>query len=250
MLFKQLFEPDSCTYTYLIADPERQEALLIDPVLETLERDLAVLSQLNLKLVMTLETHIHADHMTSAKLLKHRLGCQIAYPAVEKPECADIGVVEGTPVTLGNIALHPLFTPGHTSHHHAYLLDNGMQNIVFTGDALLIEACGRTDFQSGNAAVLYESIQNKIFALPDETVIYPGHDYEGRFITTVAQEKVRNPRLKNGISQQEFINIMNGLNLPYPRKIDFAVPANNLCGECPADLPEGIRGRCPMREQG
>ena len=159
-------------------------------------------------------------------------------------------IKEGEVFKVGNIELKPLFTPGHTDHHHAYLLDTPIQKLLFTGDALLIEACGRTDFQSGSAEVLYNSIHNKIFSFPDETLVYPGHDYEGRFITTVAQEKVRNPRLGGGRSKQEFIKIMDGLDLPYPRKIDFAVPGNEQCGVCPDNVPDEFKGSCAIHDQG
>jgi glyoxylase-like metal-dependent hydrolase (beta-lactamase superfamily II) len=164
--------------------------------------------------------------------------------------CADIGIREGEVFRLGSVELHPLYTPGHTDHHHAYLLDNGMQKVLFTGDALLIEGCGRTDFQSGNAGDLYNSIHNKFFSLPDETLVYPAHDYEGRCITTVAQEKARNPRLGKGREKQDFVALMEGLDLPYPRKIDFAVPGNEQCGECPSEVPEQFRGPCISSDQG
>jgi glyoxylase-like metal-dependent hydrolase (beta-lactamase superfamily II) len=146
--------------------------------------------------------------------------------------------------------LNPLFTPGHTDHHYTYLIDTPVQKFLFTGDALLIEACGRTDFQSGDAETLYNSIHNKIFSLPDETLVYPGHDYEGRFISTVAQEKARNPRLGGGKSKEEFVDIMNNLDLPYPRKIDFAVPGNENCGQCPDDIPDDLKGGCALHDQG
>lgn len=250
MIFRQLFEPDSSTYTYLLACPETRQAMLIDPVLDTVDRDLEVLQQLNLKLMYTLDTHHHADHLTGARVLRERTGCKVAYPAVEKPDCADIGVAEGTPFIMGSIQLEPLFTPGHTAHHHAYLYDNGTQKMVFSGDALLIEACGRTDFQAGDAAVLYNSIHEKLFSLADETLVYPGHDYEGRFITSIAQEKSRNPRLGEGKTLQEFTTIMNGLDLPYPRKIDFAVPGNEQCGQCPTNIPDEFKRPCELHEQG
>jgi glyoxylase-like metal-dependent hydrolase (beta-lactamase superfamily II) len=250
MIFKQLFEPDSSTYTYLLACPDTRQAVLVDPVLDTVERDLEVLQQLDLNLAFTLDTHHHADHLTSARVLRERTGCKVAYPAVEKPECADIGVKEGTPFKVGSVELQPLFTPGHTSHHHAYLYDNGTQQMVFTGDALLIEACGRTDFQSGDAATLYRSIHDKLFSLPDETLVYPGHDYDGRYVSSIAQEKVRNPRLGGGNSEVDFIAIMDGLDLPYPRKIDFAVPGNEACGKCPPNVPEEYRAPCDAHEQG
>jgi len=250
MIFKQLFESDSSTFTYLIADPDSRDAILIDPVRETVERDLQTLKDLGLTLKATLETHVHADHLTGALRLKAQTGCKIAYPAMVSTSCIDIGIKEGEAFTVGGITLNPLYTPGHTDHHHAYLIDSPVQKLIFTGDALLIEACGRTDFQSGDAETLYNSIQNKIFSLPNETLVYPGHDYEGRFITTVAQEKIRNPRLGGGKSKKEFIKIMNELDLPYPRKIDFAVPGNELCGVCPENAPDDLRGSCATHDQG
>jgi glyoxylase-like metal-dependent hydrolase (beta-lactamase superfamily II) len=250
MLFRQLFESDSCTYTYLLACQEHAEAVLIDPVLETMDRDLQVLQDMGLHLTMTLETHVHADHLTSARKLRHVCGSRVAYPAMDELPCADVGLREGEPLRVGSIEIHPLHTPGHTAHHHAYLLDNGPQQLLFTGDALLIDACGRTDFQSGDPAALYRSVQGKLFPLPGETLVYPGHDYDGRFVSTIAQERARNPRLRDGTTQEQFVSIMNGLDLPYPRKIDFAVPGNELCGECPPNVPEEYRGPCALHEQG
>lgn len=250
MIFRQLIEPQSSTYTYLLACPNTGKTVLIDPVIETANRDMQILQDMGLTLDFTLETHIHADHLTGALKLKHLTGSQIAGPAMDKLPCTDIGVNEGETFNVGNIALHPLFTPGHTGTHHAYLFDNGTHKFIFSGDALLIEACGRTDFQSGNAIQLYQSIHNKFFNLPDETLVYPGHDYEGRQISTIGQEKQRNPRLGNAKTLEEFVAIMNGLDLPYPKKIDFAVPGNNLCGECPDNVPEEFRKPCPLHEQG
>ncbi len=244
MIFKQLFEPDSSTYTYLISCPETGTTALIDPVLDTVERDLALLQQLGLKLDYSIDTHVHADHLTGARRLRELAGSQVVYPAADALPCVDIGVREGEAFRVGNIELHPLFTPGHTDHHHAYLIDNGMQQMLFSGDALLIEACGRTDFQSGDAATLYRSIHDKFFTLPDETLVYPAHDYEGRCITTIKQEKQRNPRLGDGKTLEEFVAIMEGMDLPYPRKIDFAVPGNSECGACPDNTPEEYRGPC------
>ncbi len=244
MIFRQLFEPDSSTYTYLIACPETGVTALIDPVLDSVERDLSVLQEMGLTLDFTIDTHVHADHLTGARRLRELTGCRVAYPALDELPCADIGVREGEPFLVGNIELHPLFTPGHTDHHHAYLIDNGTQQMLFSGDALLIEACGRTDFQSGDAATLYRSIHEKFFTLPDETLVYPGHDYEGRCITTIRQEKQRNPRLGNGKSLDEFVAIMQGMDLPYPRKIDFAVPGNLECGVCPENTPEAYQRPC------
>ena len=163
------------------------------------------MTDMGIRLTYALDTHIHADHLTGASRLKSLSGSRIAYPAIDELPCADIGVKEGETFKVGNIEIHPLFTPGHTDHHHAYLVDNDTSKMLFSGDALLIEACGRTDFQSGDAATLYRSIHQKFFSLPDETLVYPCHDYEGRFITTIAQEKQRNPRLGQNKSLQEFV---------------------------------------------
>ncbi len=250
MVFRQLFEPDSSTYTYLISCPETGATALIDPVLETAERDVALLQQLGLALSYSIDTHIHADHLTGARRLKELTGSRIVYPGMDELPCADLGVREGEPLRIGNIELHPLFTPGHTDHHHAYLIDNGTQRMLFSGDALLIDACGRTDFQSGDSATLYRSIHEKFFSLPDETLVYPCHDYAGRFVSSIAQEKARNPRLGQNRSLEEFTAIMDNLGLAYPRKIDFAVPGNERCGICPANVPEQYRGACGRSDQG
>jgi glyoxylase-like metal-dependent hydrolase (beta-lactamase superfamily II) len=250
MIFKQFLESDSSTYTYLIGCEQSGQALLIDPVIDTVERDLQTLKDLGLTLAATLETHVHADHLTSARRLRQRTGCRIACPKMLELPCADRGIQEGAPFTLGSVTLHPLFTPGHTDHHHAYLIDTPIQKLLFTGDALLIEGCGRTDFQSGDPAALYHSVHNKLFSLPDETLVYPAHDYEQRFVSSIAQEKARNPRLGGARSQDDFVALMNGLDLPYPRKIDFAVPGNEDCGACPAEIPERFRGPCNASDQG
>lgn len=230
VIFRQLFEPDSCSYSYLLGCPETEQAIIIDPVLETVQRDLELLKQLGLTLVYTVETHVHADHLTGAQALRQQTGCKVAYPALEQLPCADIGIEEGVALMVGTVTVQPLFTPGHTDTHHCYRVDNGTHTMVFTGDALLIEACGRTDFQSGDAHALYHSIHSKLFSLPDDTLVYPGHDYEGRATTTIGQEKRRNPYLGGGKSEPAFVEMMNNLNLPKPRRIDIAVPGNLLCG--------------------
>lgn len=250
MLFRQWLEPDSSTYTYLLGCPDTGETVLIDPVLDTAQRDLEQLQALGLKLAYTLDTHVHADHLTGARRLRAETGCRVACPAMDELPCADIGVEEGRVFRVGNIEIYPLFTPGHTDHHHAYLVDNGTHKMLFSGDALLIEACGRTDFQSGDAATLYASIHDKFFTLPDDTLVYPCHDYEQRFITTIAQEKQRNPRVGGGKTLEAFVEIMTSMDLPYPRKIDFAVPGNRLCGQCPDNVPEEFRGPCSRGDQG
>lgn len=250
MIFRQLFENNSSTYTYLVSCPQSGETALIDPVADTVDRDLQVLQEMNLKLTYTLDTHIHADHLSGAHLLKSRAGSRIAYPAIDELPCADIGVREGQPFKVGQISIHPLFTPGHTDHHHAYLIDNGTNKMLFSGDALLIDGCGRTDFQSGDAATLYKMIHEKFFSLPEDTIVYPCHDYHGRRVSSIAQEKTRNARLGNNRSEDEFVKIMNELELPYPKKIDFAVPGNRQCGVCPDNVPEEFRGPCEKSEQG
>jgi len=250
MIFRQLFEASSSTYTYLVACKEQGVAALIDPVLETVERDLETINQLGLKLTYTIDTHIHADHLTSATKLKALTESKIVYPKQADLPCADMQVEDGKVFRIGSIELHPLFTPGHTDHHYSYLVNQGSQQMVFTGDALLIDACGRTDFQSGDAGQLYDSIQDKLFSLPGETLVYPAHDYAGHHVTSIAQEKARNPRLGNDIAKEEFVAIMNGLDLPYPRKIDFAVPGNEACGVCPPNVPDYLRSPCEVHDQG
>lgn len=250
MIFKQLFEPDSCTYTYLIGCRDSGVAALIDPVLETAERDLSTINSMGLKLEFTVDTHIHADHLSGAKRLKSLAGSKICYPAMDQLQCADIGLLEGKPLNIGNISLHPLFTPGHTDNHHAYLINTPNGSSIFTGDALLINAVGRTDFQSGNPETLFKSIHQKFFTLPDETLVYPGHDYENRCVSSISQEKRKNPFIGNGISKEDFITKMNELQLPSPRKIDFAVPGNQLCGECPKNIPDEFNGACAKHDQG
>jgi len=231
MIFRQLFEPVSSTYTYLVGCEQTGEAMLIDPVLETVERDLGVIRDLGLRLECTLETHIHADHVTGAGRLRSLAGSKAGFPEASGAELVDFTITEGTPVGIGELQLRPLYTPGHTDDHHVYLLDGDGAARLFTGDALLIEGCGRTDFQNGDAATLYRSVHEKIFALGDETLVYPAHDYNQRQVSSVGQEKARNPRLGSGKSVDEFVAIMAALNLPRPKKIDIAVPANRECGE-------------------
>ena len=242
MIFRQLFEPESSTYTYLLACPETRQAVLLDPVLETLERDLAILQHLALTLAYTLETHIHADHLTSACRLRSLAGSKIACPAADALGCADLGVAEDRPLKVGALTLQPLFTPGHTDTHHSYVVETPSATRVFTGDALLIDGCGRTDFQSGDAATLYRSVTEKIFALGDDALVFPAHDYDHRHVSTVGQERERNPRLGGGKTREEFVRIMAELNLPYPKKMDLAVPANQLCGDCDDETERALRG--------
>lgn len=230
MIFRQLFEPISSAYTYLIGCDETREAALIDPVLETVDRDLALLRELGLALKYTLETHIHADHVTGADRLRDATGSKVAVPQESGARQVDVAVREGEPIMVGTLSLDPLYVPGHTDDHHAYLLRGNDALRVFTGDALMIDGCGRTDFQNGDAATLYRSVHDKLFTLPDDTLVYPGHDYQQRRVSTIAQERDRNPRLGAGKSLDEFVAIMAALNLPRPKKMDLAVPANHECG--------------------
>ncbi len=243
MIFRQLFEPLSSTYTYLLGCEDTGQAVLVDPVIVAVERDLGEIARLGLTLAFSLETHIHADHITAALELKRRAGSRIAAPALDRLPCADVGIEEGTPLAVGSLRLRPLHTPGHTAHHFAYLAGER----VLTGDALLIDGCGRTDFQEGDTRALYESVTGKLFALPEETLVYPAHDYQGRHVSSIAQEKSRNPRLGQGRTLAQFTDIMAKLNLPYPTFIDHAVPGNRRCGVCPDGLPATLEKYCaPM----
>lgn len=245
MIFRQLFEPVSSTYTYVLGCPQTGEAILVDPVVNSIDRDLQVLQVLGLRLAYTVDTHIHADHITAALELKKRTGSRIAAPAFDRLPCTDFGMEEGRPLQVGSISLDGLHTPGHTDGHFAYVAGER----VLTGDALLIDGCGRTDFQNGDAAALYRSVTQKLFALADETLVYPAHDYSGRHVSSIAQEKARNPRLGSGRSLEEFQEIMAGLNLPYPKFIEHAVPGNRGCGVCPSGLPEELQKYCaPMAQ--
>jgi sulfur dioxygenase len=240
MIFRQLFEPVSSTYTYLLGCPETRQAVLIDPVMPAWQRDLAVVHELGLKLMMTIDTHIHADHITSAAMLKREAGSRIGIPALDALPCTDVPLQEGVPVEIGGIRLQPMHTPGHTDNHFSIV---GADR-VFTGDALLIDGCGRTDFQSGDAHALYRSVRGKLFSLPIETLVYPAHDYQGRWVSSIAQEKQRNPRLGGERTLEDFVELMRNLDLPYPKFIDYAVPGNRQCGVCPEDLPEQLRQYC------
>ncbi len=239
MIFRQLYEPVSSTYTYLIGCAETGQALLVDPVMPTWQRDLELVNGLGLKLVLSVETHIHADHITSALKLKREASSKIAFPAIDQLPCADVGVKDGVPLRMGSITLMPRYTPGHTDDHFAYVLDGR----VFTGDALLIDGCGRTDFQNGDAETLYRSVHERLFTLPEDTLVYPAHDYQQRCVSSIGQERARNPRL-GGKTMQEFCAIMRELKLPYPKFIDYAVPGNRQCGECPPNLDENLKKYC------
>lgn len=227
MIFHQFFEKESSTYTYLVASEQTREAVLIDPVASEIESYEQMLNQLNLKLVYSLDTHVHADHVTAANLLRARFGCKTVLHRNSGVDCGDIFITDRSAIRVGECLIEARYTPGHTNACTSYVIDN----MVFTGDALLIDGCGRTDFQEGNAETLYDSIHQQIFTLPDDTIVYPGHDYKGRLSSTVRRERESNSRLGHGRSKQDFVEIMKNLDLPYPKKIDIALPANKACGK-------------------
>ncbi|MGB7445240.1 MAG: MBL fold metallo-hydrolase [Coleofasciculaceae cyanobacterium] len=227
MLFRQLFDPETSTYTYLIADTSSRVAVLVDPVLEQVERDLKLLQELGLKLLFGLETHIHADHITGTGKLREITGCQGVMPFGAKSVCADRLLSDGEVLSVGEVQIEAIATPGHTDSHMAYLIN---KDRVLTGDALFIRGCGRTDFQGGDAGTLYESVTQRLFTLPEATLIYPGHDYKGQTVSTIAEEKQFNSRFAKR-SCASFIKLMASLNLPDPKKIAEAVPANQNCGK-------------------
>ncbi len=228
MIFRQLFDRETSTYTYLLGDPSTRNALLIDPVLGQVERDLGLIDELGLELVYTLDTHAHADHVTAASALRERVGSKSVLGAKAGAACADHPVGTGDRISIGAITLEVRETPGHTNGCVSYILED--HSMAFTGDALLIRGCGRTDFQEGDAKVLYRSIHEQLFTLPDACVVYPGHDYRGHQQSTVGEEKAFNPRLGAGRTEAEFEAIMDGLGLAPPKHIDEAVPANLQCG--------------------
>lgn len=226
MLFRQLFDAESSTYTYLIANLLIKEAILVDPVLEQVDRDLKLLHELGLTLRYCLETHIHADHVTGTGKLRQITGCVSVVPEHAHASCADRHICDGETVKLGTITIRAIATPGHTDSHLAYLVNDDR---VLTGDALLIRGCGRTDFQSGDAGMLYDAVTQRLFTLPDDVLVYPAHDYRGHTVSTIAEEKQWNPRFA-GRNREDFIELMANLHLPDPKKMMEAIPANELCG--------------------
>ncbi|MEH2051951.1 FAD/NAD(P)-binding protein [Nostoc sp.] len=232
LLFRQFFDPESSTYTYLIADSQTKDAVLVDTVLEQVDRDLQVLDDLGLSLRYCLETHIHADHITGAGKLRQQTGCQVIVPQNATAKSADHSLGDRETLIVGAVRIEAIATPGHTDSHLAYLVNN---THLLTGDALLIRGCGRTDFQSGDAGTLYDTVTQQLFTLPDETLVYPAHDYKGRTVSTIGEEKRLNPRFANR-TRDQFIAIMSHLGLSYPKKMNEAVPANEYCGDF---MPEG-----------
>lgn len=229
MLLRQLFDRETSTYSYLLADATTREAVLLDPVLGQVERDARLIRELGLHLVYALDTHVHADHVTGAGVLRDRLGARTVVSRAAGVGCADAVVGEGDVIRFGAHALRVLETPGHTAGCVTYV--TGDDAVAFTGDAILIRGCGRTDFQGGNAHQLYRSVHDKLFTLPAATLIYPAHDYHGQTVSTVGEEQRLNPRLGGGKTCDEFAVIMSQLGLAVPAKMASSVMQNARCGK-------------------
>ena len=225
MIFRQLFDTTSSTFTYLLAERRGGEALLIDPVLDNTTQYVRLIDELDLKLVMAVDTHIHADHVTALGALRDHTDCATAMGAMAQTECVTQHYHEGEKLYADNLQLDILYTPGHTDDSYSFLLPDR----VFTGDTLLIRGTGRTDFQNGDPAAQYDSLFDKLLKLPEDTLVYPAHDYNGFMVSTIGEEKRHNPRLQVS-SMQAYIELMNGLELENPQLMDIAVPANRACG--------------------
>lgn len=228
MIFRQLFDRETYTYTYLLADADTKEAALIDPVLEHVDRYLLLLTELGLALKMTLDTHTHADHITASGVLRERVGSIAMVGEQSHASCANDYFKNDDIIDVGKLALQVIYTPGHTDDSYSFYLSEG-HKCVFTGDTLLIRGCGRTDFQNGNAQQQYQSLQ-KLLTLPPETLVYPGHDYKGWSMSTIYEEQQHNPRLRV-TGEQGFVDLMTNLKLDNPKMMDVAVPANQACGK-------------------
>lgn len=225
MIFRQLFDPDSSTYTYLIAERSGGEALLIDPVLAGVANYLRLIEALDLKLVVAVDTHLHADHITGLGALRDATACTTVMGEQTQADCISTKIREGEQIKADSLRLEALYTPGHTDDSYSFLWSDR----VFTGDTLLIQGTGRTDFQNGNPRQQYDSLFNRLLRLPPDTLVYPGHDYNGRTVSTIGEERRLNPRLQVA-SVDEYVEIMSNLKLSDPRLMDIAVPANRACG--------------------
>ncbi len=229
MIFRQLFDPTSSTYTYLLADERTREAVLIDPVFEQHARDAALVRELGLKLLVTIDTHVHADHVTGAWLMRQALGSAIALSAVYGAKNVDRALLHGEKIVFGAHSLEVRATPGHTDGRLSLVTKE--HELAFTGDSLMVRAAGRTDFQAGDPGRLYRSIREQLFNLPDDCVLYPGHDYLGRTSSTIGEERRFNPRIGGEAREEDFVGYMKNLALPHPKQMAIAVPANLRAGE-------------------
>lgn len=225
MIFRQLFDAPSGSYSYLLADPASREAVVIDPVLDQVDAYERLVRELDLKLLVSLDTHTHADHITGSGRLRDDLGCRTGLGEQSGVECVSFRFREGERIRVGGLVLTAVYTPGHTDDSYSFRMDDR----VFTGDALLIRGTGRTDFQNGDPRAAYDSLFNKLLKLPDDTLVYPAHDYKGWTVSTIGEERRFNPRLQVR-SAEEYAELMNNLKLPDPTLMDVAVPANRLCG--------------------
>lgn len=230
MIFRQFFEPVSSTYTYLLASGPGREALIIDPVKEMTAHYLQAIRELDVKLVRAIDTHTHADHITALGDLRDETGCITIMGEFTNAQCVSDHVREGDIVNVDGTRLQALYTPGHTDESFSFVLNPDKPEAVFTGDVLLIRGTGRTDFQNGDAEKSWDSITNKLFTLPDHTLVYPAHDYKGWTASSIGEERRHNPRLA-GKTREQYVDIMHNLNLPDPKQMDVAVPANLACGQ-------------------
>ncbi len=237
-MFKQLFDPATWTYTYLIADDKSKEAAFIDPVNTHLDTYLNLLKEHGLKLVYSFETHVHADHITASGLLRQHTGAKTCVSKFGGAQLVDVEINDGDVFLLGEEKIKVIPTPGHTPGCTSFLWNDRL----FSGDSLFIGGCGRTDFQGGDAGQLYDAITQRLFVLPGDTLVYPGHDYQQRWVSNIEQERTTNPRLA-GKTREQFVEIMNNLNLPAPRLIDQAVPANRYCGLDENERTQAVQNR-------
>ncbi len=230
MIFRQMFEAESCTYTYLLACEQTGQAILIDTVKQDLEKYLQLLRELDLQLIYVADTHTHADHITAAGALRDTTGCTSLLGQEAASDCVSKNLRDGDIIQLGKLQINVMHTPGHTDDSYSFWVEDSGQHYVFTGDTLLIRGTGRTDFQNGSASAQYKSLFHRLLQLPEGTLVYPGHDYKGWTCSSIAEERKHNPRLQVA-SEAEYIALMNNLKLPNPKLMDIAVPANRSCGK-------------------